>query len=68
MYQIKFSSGYEIQVIGRGENGLCRVENADGITTHSGTYATCKAWLGARGEFETTAGANAADIATQHGR
>lgn len=49
MYQIKFQSGYEIQVIGRGENGLCRVENQHGQTATEGTYDQCKKWLENRG-------------------
>jgi hypothetical protein len=48
MYQIKFTSGYEIQVIGKGDNGLCRVVNEHGVVAKTGTYAECEAWLNAR--------------------
>ncbi len=45
MFQIKCGNGYEIQVIGKGERGLCRVESHDNRTVFSGTYAQCKRWL-----------------------
>ena len=49
MYQIKRQCGYEIQGIGRGENGLCRVADHDGRIVYSGTYAQCDSWLRERG-------------------
>ncbi len=45
MYQIKYTSGYEIQCIGKGENGLSRVANSNGQIVHTGTYAECVRWL-----------------------
>jgi hypothetical protein len=48
MYQIKAQNGYEIQVIGRGENGLCRVVTKYCHVCFTGTYAACVAWLTAR--------------------
>jgi hypothetical protein len=68
MYQIKCSDGYEIQVVGEGENGLCNVNDRNAKKVYSGTYAECKTWLDARGVHETTAGTNAADIAKLRGR
>lgn len=47
MYQIKCSSGNEIQVIGKGENGLCRVVSS-GVIINAGTYDECVAWCAAR--------------------
>ncbi len=47
MYQIKCTCGYEIHVIGKGENGLCRVVR-DNQTAFAGTYAECETWLAAR--------------------
>ncbi len=47
MYQIKCQCGYEIHRIGKGENGLSRVER-DNVTRFTGTYAQCVAWLSAR--------------------
>jgi len=44
MYQIICSGGHEIQVIGRGELGLCRVENNNHVTLYSGTYDQCVQW------------------------
>lgn len=48
MYQIKCSGGNEIQVIGKGENGLCRVVNSVGEIIKTGTYAECVSWCEAR--------------------
>jgi hypothetical protein len=48
MYQIKFQCGYEIQVIGRGDAGLCRVVNSSNQIVYSGTYAACEKWLADR--------------------
>ena len=48
MYQVKCTSGNEIQVISKGENGLCRVVGNNGETKYSGTYEQCVAWLEAR--------------------
>ncbi len=48
MYQIKCGDGYEIQVIGRGDNGLCRIEGGKN-SGFSGTYAECVKWLEDRG-------------------
>lgn len=45
MYQVKAQNGYEIQVIGTGENGLCRVNDSNGFTVFTGTYAECEKWL-----------------------
>jgi hypothetical protein len=44
MYQIKAQCGYEIQVIGKGEQGLCRVVKDD-RECYRGTYAECARWL-----------------------
>ncbi|AMV24606.1 hypothetical protein VT84_13990 [Gemmata sp. SH-PL17] len=50
MYQIKCECGYEIRVIGKGENGLCKVVKADSNhEAFSGTYAQCEKWLSDRG-------------------
>jgi len=51
MFQIKFQNGYEIQVIGRGEDGLCRVEDRDNRTVFAGTYSECEAWLNSRAVY-----------------
>ena len=67
MYQIKYSDGNEIQVIGRGENGLCRVVGRNGEDKHVGTYETCVKWLADRGCHEV-AGNTAAGLAEQAGR
>lgn len=48
MYQIKCGR-YQIQVIGRGDNGLCRIEHDPKGTVFSGTYIECVSWLEARG-------------------
>lgn len=51
MYQIneiegkRLINGYEIQVIGNGQRGLCRVSNGNGIEKYNGTYAECVKWL-----------------------
>ncbi len=47
MYQEKCSSGNEIQVIGKGKKGLCRVVR-DNVIRFTGTYAECVAWCTAR--------------------
>jgi hypothetical protein len=55
MYQVKeiegrkLNNGYEIQVIGKGEKGPCRVADANGNQKFSGTYDECVAWLRDRG-------------------
>lgn len=52
MYQIKAQNGYEIQVIGKGDRGVCRVVKAtsgEHIVAFTGTYAACTRWLTARG-------------------
>ena len=48
MFQIKFQCGYEIQVIGKGENGSCRVCNSNQHVVFRGTYAECERWLTSR--------------------
>ncbi len=45
MFQIKFQNGYEIQVIGKGDRGLCRVQNRQHRVVHTGTYDECERWL-----------------------
>lgn len=51
MYQIKtvdgrrLINGHEIQVIGRGENGLCRIVDGNGVVKHTATHAECERWL-----------------------
>ncbi len=55
MYQIKYTNGYEIQVIGKGEKGLCRIADADNKIVKSGTYAECEKWLKARSVRELSA-------------
>lgn len=55
MYQVKeisgrkINNGYEIQVIGQGDKGLCRVVDREYTVRFSGTYHECVAWLQARG-------------------
>lgn len=41
MYQVKCSNGVEIQVIGKSQNGLCRVMDSNNNEKFSGTYAEC---------------------------
>jgi hypothetical protein len=51
MYQIKCECGYEIQVVGKGEKGLCRVVQAtssEHTVRFTGTYAECEKWLADR--------------------
>lgn len=48
MYQIKCQNGYEIQVIGKGEKGLCRVQDGRQRIVFTGTYAECEKWLADR--------------------
>jgi hypothetical protein len=51
MYQIKCECGYEIHVVGKGEQGLCRVVKATGgeqTVRFHGTYAECEKWLADR--------------------
>ena len=45
MYQVKCTNGNEIQVIGKGENSLCRVVGATGEVKYTGTYAQCVKWI-----------------------
>lgn len=50
MYQIKYQEGHEIRVIGKGENGLCKVAKATSSNDRelfSGTYD--HKWLSDRG-------------------
>lgn len=71
MYQIKFGGGYEIRVIGRGENGLCKVAKStsgNDAEKFSGTCAECEQWLAERGIQRTAAGQVAHDIARLNGR
>ncbi len=48
MYQIRYQNRYEIQVIGKGEVGLCRVANLNNQIVFSGTYSQCNQWLANR--------------------
>lgn len=54
MYQIsdingqKLINGYAIVVIGRGENGLCRIDDGNGQEKFRGTYSECVSWLTSR--------------------
>jgi hypothetical protein len=51
MYQIKCTSGYEIVVVGRGENGTCRViqpSSGSYEAKFTGTYAQCLRWFADR--------------------
>lgn len=48
MYQIKFQNGYEIQVIGPGENGPCRVCDSENRVVFRGNYEACEKWLNDR--------------------
>lgn len=48
MYQILCECGYEIQVIGTGENGLCRVADQNNRIVFHGTYGECVKWLADR--------------------
>lgn len=55
MYQIKYSDGYEIQVVGKGDKGLCRVRKSTSTVQHdafAGTYDECCQWLADRGMHE----------------
>lgn len=45
MYQIKYTSGNEIQVIGKGDNGLSRVVGPNGEIKFEGGYDACEKWL-----------------------
>lgn len=51
MYQIRevdghrIINGHDIQVVGAGEKGLCRVMDGGGQEKYSGTYAECVQWL-----------------------
>lgn len=55
MYQVKniegrtLNNGYEIQVIGKGDKGLCRVVDNLYAVKFSGTYDECVAWVKERG-------------------
>lgn len=55
MYQVKeiegrkINNGYEIQVIGSGDKGLCRVMTNDSQEKFTGTYDECVKWLKAHG-------------------
>jgi len=51
MYQINFQNGYQIQVIGRGEKGICRVVDRHQNIMFSGVYAACETWLNNRAVF-----------------
>jgi len=48
MYQIKAECGMDIQVIGKGESGLCRVVDSIGQVRFTGTYSQCVQWLADR--------------------
>lgn len=48
MYQIKAQGGWEIQVVAKGENGLCRVLK-DNVIRFQGTHDECVQWLANRG-------------------
>jgi hypothetical protein len=48
MWQEKYTSGNEIQVLGKGENGLSRVVNSLGRIEFEGGYKDCVAWLKSR--------------------
>lgn len=49
MYQITCSDGYELHVIGKGDNGLCRVVNRNGQIVLEAGYVECAQWLADRG-------------------
>jgi hypothetical protein len=49
MYQIRYQNGYEIQVIGKGNNGPARVTNSDGKIVKEAGYQECAEWLEYRG-------------------
>lgn len=45
MYQVPAQNGYEIHVIGKGENALCRIQDKNSRQVHYGTYDECIKWL-----------------------
>lgn len=63
MYQVKYTAGYEIQVIGQGEKGLCRVTDNHNAIQISGTYSECEKWLSDRKIAQHGHRVTAADIA-----
>ena len=62
MYQVKFCGGYEIQVIGKGDDGLCRVADSTSKIVCEGTYAKCEKYLADRQVHQHGHGITAADI------
>lgn len=52
MYQVPYCGGFQILVVGSGENGLCRVMYGTSSCTDErfeGTYVECEKWLADRG-------------------
>lgn len=46
MYQIQCECGYQIQVIGKGEKGMCQiVKSPYPDAVYTGTYDECVKWL-----------------------
>jgi len=60
MYQLKYTSGYELHVIGSGDSGLCRVYRGE-TEVHHGTYDECYRWLRNRACFPITPSVEACD-------
>ena len=54
MYQLKCSDGFEIHVIGMGNNGLCNVVDRNGKQVLSAGYDDVKQWMNSRGISELT--------------
>lgn len=48
MYQINYTSGYQLVVIGTGTNGLARITR-NGLTVREDGYQACAEWLQDRG-------------------
>lgn len=44
-YQVKYTCGHEIVVIGN----LCQIHNSNGVQVYAGTWEACLKWLEERG-------------------
>lgn len=45
MFQIKYECGKTLVVIGKGENGLSRIDDSNGQIVYQGGYQDCIKWL-----------------------
>lgn len=54
MYQIMYTSGMTLVVIGSGDNGLSRIDDSTGREVHRGIYPECVKWLVDRGDSEAS--------------